>query len=68
MIVDGEWSEWEALPGGCDVPCGLGKQKQRRYCNLPLPANGGKFCKGPPFGIEKINCNMPACPGNYYKI
>ena len=60
--------------GGCSVTCGDGrlKQQQRRWCNDPPPAFGGKFCEADTEGngaSRHIDCkNLLRCPGKYSKL
>lgn len=61
FAVNGGWSGWSQwtecrCPGR--APFG---QKRNRFCNNPIPLNGGSTCSGP--NVQKtVDCQ--ACPGN----
>ncbi|XP_059378809.1 properdin-like isoform X3 [Carassius carassius] len=58
--VDGNWGSW-AGHTPCSVTCGVGQQTQRRICDSPKPAHGGKQCRGEEqqTGICIIPVNCP---------
>ena len=64
--VNGSWGSWNNITP-CPVTCGGGSQTRRRYCNDPVPKNGGLFCDSG--GIRKqnetgtITCGAISCPG-----
>uniref|UniRef100_A0A672QG82 Properdin-like n=1 Tax=Sinocyclocheilus grahami TaxID=75366 RepID=A0A672QG82_SINGR len=43
--VNGNWGAWTNSTS-CSVTCGVGQQTQRRICDSPKPAHGGKQCRG----------------------
>ena len=43
--VDGGWSDYSRW-SSCSAKCGAGKMSRKRYCNNPVPFNGGKSCDG----------------------
>ncbi|XP_047129589.1 uncharacterized protein LOC105843590 isoform X2 [Hydra vulgaris] len=43
--VDGTWSDWINY-SSCSDSCGICFIKQERYCNNPLPTDGGHVCFG----------------------
>ncbi|XP_067825529.1 hemicentin-1-like [Heptranchias perlo] len=51
-----EWLEW----GPCSVTCGQGIEERIRLCNNPLPANGGRPCRG--WDVESRQCDTKPCP------
>eukprot|EP00076_Gallus_gallus_P024038 XP_015146077.1 hemicentin-1 isoform X9 [Gallus gallus] len=51
-----DWLEWQP----CSVTCGQGVQKRARWCNNPLPANGGRPCEGPDTDVR--SCHNKPCP------
>ncbi|XP_038637840.1 LOW QUALITY PROTEIN: hemicentin-1-like [Scyliorhinus canicula] len=51
-----EWLDW----GPCSVTCGQGIKERIRLCNNPLPANGGRPCRG--WDVESRQCNSKSCP------
>ncbi|XP_065828826.1 complement component receptor 1-like protein [Oscarella lobularis] len=57
---DGGWSEWSSW-GKCDsdTTCARGKRLRIRYCNNPLPCNGGRKCLGN--NTELSQCNPVPC-------
>ncbi|XP_070581750.1 hemicentin-1-like isoform X2 [Ptychodera flava] len=57
--VHGDWSEWDKW-GACSVTCGQGLQTRSRTCDNPMPANGGRLCRGN-HNEDKV-CNHGACP------
>uniref|UniRef100_A0A8C3TT96 Hemicentin-1 n=1 Tax=Catharus ustulatus TaxID=91951 RepID=A0A8C3TT96_CATUS len=50
------WLEWQA----CSVTCGQGVQERVRQCDSPVPANGGRGCRGP--HSELRSCQRQPCP------
>uniref|UniRef100_A0A673FQJ2 Properdin-like n=1 Tax=Sinocyclocheilus rhinocerous TaxID=307959 RepID=A0A673FQJ2_9TELE len=44
-LVDGNWGAWTGSTP-CSVTCGVGQQTQRRMCDSPKPAYGGRQCRG----------------------
>ncbi|XP_060592574.1 SCO-spondin-like isoform X2 [Ruditapes philippinarum] len=59
--VNGAWGSWEPWLQ-CSQNCGLGTQTRYRYCDSPIPQNGGKTCTG--YGLETKDCNGNSCPIN----
>ncbi|XP_078407396.1 LOW QUALITY PROTEIN: hemicentin-1-like [Cetorhinus maximus] len=51
-----DWLDW----GPCSVTCGRGIEERIRLCNNPLPANGGRPCRG--WDVESRQCNAKPCP------
>ena len=43
-LRDGGWSEW--VSSECSAQCGNGIQIRKRFCNNPVPQNGGSNCEG----------------------
>lgn len=56
--VAGGWSEWHAW-GECSRTCGGGIQRGERFCDHPLPANGGPYCIGS--SVQYRSCNTEPC-------
>ena len=52
-LVDGGWSEWHEFSPCSAGKCGKGTRMLKRYCNNPDPQNGGQFCSGVGFKVEK---------------
>ncbi|NXK97014.1 HMCN1 protein, partial [Formicarius rufipectus] len=50
------WLEWRP----CSVSCGRGLQQRVRQCNDPVPANGGRGCRGPDTDVRV--CHGEPCP------
>ena len=59
--IDGKWGGWEAV-GSCSVTCGTGQVTEKRECNQPVPAHGGKDCKGE--DKRETKCEEIPCPIN----
>ncbi|XP_053398910.1 SCO-spondin-like isoform X2 [Mercenaria mercenaria] len=58
--VNGGWSAWTGF-GPCDVKCGAGMQKRKRYCSNPVPMYGGDDCHGK--GYDERPCETGIkCP------
>ncbi|XP_038063563.1 A disintegrin and metalloproteinase with thrombospondin motifs 6-like isoform X2 [Patiria miniata] len=57
-VVNGGWSSWQNQ-GSCSRTCGGGQQTQYRYCNNPVPQNGGAYCSGNSYQVA--DCNVQAC-------
>ncbi|CAG2202260.1 Hemicentin-1,Coadhesin,Adhesion G protein-coupled receptor B3,Adhesion G protein-coupled receptor B2,Thrombospondin-1,Mucin-like protein [Mytilus edulis] len=57
----GEWKEWSSCFGGCKN----GRQRRRRTCDSPAPANNGRDCSGT--GSQIRRCKPLRCPisGNW---
>ncbi|XP_063404373.1 coadhesin-like [Mytilus trossulus] len=57
----GEWKEWSSCFGGCKN----GRQRRRRTCDSPAPANNGRDCSGT--GSQSRQCKPLRCPisGNW---
>ncbi|XP_062616948.1 sushi, von Willebrand factor type A, EGF and pentraxin domain-containing protein 1-like isoform X2 [Saccostrea cucullata] len=58
-IIDGGWSNWEFW-STCSKSCESGTTERRRFCNNPLPSQGGQPCEG--LGAERQECNTEKCP------
>ncbi|GCB63164.1 hypothetical protein scyTo_0013161 [Scyliorhinus torazame] len=56
--VHGEFSGWLDW-GPCSATCGQGIKERIRLCNNPLPANGGRPCRG--WDVESRQCNSKPC-------
>ncbi|XP_075690998.1 properdin [Rhinoderma darwinii] len=60
--VAGEWGAWQA-ESPCSVTCGVGRIRQKRFCDNPAPRHGGRDCEGP--SIRQLTCNTKQpCPIN----
>ncbi|XP_012557208.2 uncharacterized protein LOC100201718 isoform X1 [Hydra vulgaris] len=59
--IDGGYSQWSGW-SECSQTCGEGLQTNMRYCNQPIPMNGGRSCdhRGPDHKIRI--CMNPYCP------
>ncbi|TKS88049.1 SCO-spondin Precursor [Collichthys lucidus] len=58
--VDGGLSPWGSW-SSCSLSCGgLGLKTRTRGCTHPVPAHGGRDCKGP--RQETTYCQAPDCP------
>ena len=57
--INGGWSDWQQW-SDCSASCGNGTRIRRRFCNNPIPANGGRECLGPESEVEM--CNERPCP------
>ena len=58
FLEDGYWQQWLSWTP-CNVGCGEGKRKRRRFCNEPR--YGGKDCQGR--DRESEVCNLGECSG-----
>eukprot|EP00794_Sanderia_malayensis_P015668 gene15668-17248_t len=58
VIVHGGFSQWSSW-GPCSVSCGEGRQLRNRYCNSPVPRNGGRRCDG--LYTQYQRCNPKVC-------
>ena len=59
-MVNGSYSKWSAF-GPCSVSCGGGKQQRVRYCNNPVPKNGGSNCSSLGTSVQMKYCNIFPC-------
>ncbi|XP_059154874.1 sushi, von Willebrand factor type A, EGF and pentraxin domain-containing protein 1-like [Physella acuta] len=62
-IVNGEWGSWSQW-SSCSVTCGSGVKSRLRYCDSPMPENGGDFCKGSQAETEICNTGCEDCKWN----
>ncbi|XP_040298169.1 properdin-like [Bufo bufo] len=58
--VNGVWGAWQD-DSECSVTCGVGRIRQKRFCNNPAPKHGGRDCAGPPVKQSFCNTKKP-CP------
>ena len=59
--VDGIWGTWQSWTN-CLATCGDGKRIRTRYCNSPIPTNGGLFCdQDGSQNYDVGNCQGPPC-------
>lgn len=58
----GEWKEWSSCFGGCKN----GRQRRRRTCDSPAPANNGRDCSGT--GSQIRRCKPLRCPSKYQQL
>ncbi|XP_065190216.1 A disintegrin and metalloproteinase with thrombospondin motifs adt-1-like isoform X2 [Sycon ciliatum] len=56
--VDGMWASWQQW-SACSSTCGDGYRDRYRACANPVPADGGKICKGK--SEETMKCNQKNC-------
>ncbi|XP_057308491.1 semaphorin-5A-like [Hydractinia symbiolongicarpus] len=61
--VNGGWSTWR-YRDACSRTCGEGTRTRTRYCNNPVPTNGGLQCAG--ISTEKGKCNTAICSGSLF--
>ena len=59
--VKGEWSMWSQWTS-CSQSCGKSVKLRMRQCDNPAPLYGGEKCNGD--AVEKMKCDVPACPVN----
>ncbi|XP_066144477.1 A disintegrin and metalloproteinase with thrombospondin motifs 9 isoform X2 [Euwallacea fornicatus] len=59
--IDGGWGEWQSW-GSCSRTCGGGIKKSVRYCDSPIPENGGNYCTGK--SAQYMSCNTQNCEEN----
>ncbi|XP_043102444.1 properdin-like [Puntigrus tetrazona] len=59
---DGNWGAWTGSTP-CSVTCGVGQQTQRRKCDSPKPAHGGRQCRGEDQKTGVCVVDVP-CPVN----
>lgn len=57
--VDGSWSAWGPW-STCSVTCGLGKRLRERFCDSPVPSNGGAPCNESE-RTEQEHCRLQKC-------
>ena len=55
----GTWSNWSE----CSTTCGQGEHKRIRFCDSPVPDNGGRECLGN--SSDYTPCNKAECPGEH---
>jgi len=62
--IHGGFSPWGGY-SACSAVCGGGFMTRRRYCNNPIPQNGGMPCMG--VRVQTVRCNTHQCPvrGNW---
>ena len=60
FIVDGGWSEWQKWQE-CVIKNGKCLRTRSRYCDNPVPAEGGDNCKG--LNQEQRQCEAQICKG-----
>ncbi|XP_044124364.1 properdin-like [Bufo gargarizans] len=58
--VDGGWGSWKK-DSQCTVTCGVGRIREKRTCDNPLPRYGGQDCAGSPTRDTICNTKIP-CP------
>lgn len=59
-VVNGGWSAWYGPY--CNNNCGTGTLVSYRYCNNPVPKNGGTPCSGSSFNDTGTSCDdMTGC-------
>ena len=59
--MDGNWGEWQPWTK-CLATCGDGKRMRTRYCDSPIPKNGGLFCdRDGSQNYDVGNCQTPPC-------
>ncbi|VDI03482.1 Hypothetical predicted protein [Mytilus galloprovincialis] len=56
--IDGEWGDWMAW-STCSGSCSNGRQRRKRICNNPKPANNGRDCGGTDSKIRQ--CKPSRC-------
>ncbi|XP_050315831.1 A disintegrin and metalloproteinase with thrombospondin motifs 9-like isoform X2 [Anthonomus grandis grandis] len=61
MQIDGGWGAWQPW-GPCSRTCGGGIKKSVRYCDSPVPENGGNYCIGD--SVQYMSCNTEDCDEN----
>ena len=76
ISVHGNWGDWGEY-SNCSKSCDGGVQKKTRFCNSPLPSNGGLEClltdehgnvgtyRGTNESVSR-SCNMERCNGEYH--
>ncbi|KAG8447354.1 hypothetical protein GDO86_014715 [Hymenochirus boettgeri] len=58
--VPGGWGAWKP-ESECSVTCGIGRIKEKRFCDNPAPKYGGRYCEGPV--TRNTMCNTKVgCP------
>ena len=55
-VIDGNWGEWSPW-SACTRTCGSAVQKSQRFCNNPIPENGGQYCSGQSTQIRSCEDN-----------
>ncbi|CAC5422198.1 unnamed protein product [Mytilus coruscus] len=58
---NGDWGDWMAW-SSCFGSCSNGRQRRRRTCDNPAPANNGRDCSGT--GSQSRWCKPLRCPIN----
>ena len=58
--ANGEWGTWSNW-SECSTTCGQGEHKRIRFCDSPVPDNGGRECIGN--ASDFTPCNNTECPG-----
>ncbi|KAL3852080.1 hypothetical protein ACJMK2_015767 [Sinanodonta woodiana] len=65
-VVDGGWGLWASWTSecACSVTCGGGTNitTRKRYCDSPVPRNGGEQCKGISTDYQTFSCSAEPCP------
>ncbi|XP_008190626.1 A disintegrin and metalloproteinase with thrombospondin motifs 9 isoform X2 [Tribolium castaneum] len=56
--IPGGWGPWQPW-SDCSRTCGGGVKQTRRYCDSPVPQNGGPYCTGK--SIQYVSCNTESC-------
>ena len=73
VLVNGGWRDDENF-SECSSECGGGNKTKTKYCDNPLPSNGGQNCTCNHGDAKEINCdgtiatiqeicNEHLCPG-----
>ncbi|XP_067654843.1 SCO-spondin-like isoform X1 [Haliotis asinina] len=58
------WTQWENVTP-CSPTCGAVSTRQvrrRRFCNSPVPSDGGRNCTGAFEELTLVNCVVGGCP------
>ncbi|XP_063930505.1 A disintegrin and metalloproteinase with thrombospondin motifs 9-like isoform X2 [Zophobas morio] len=56
--VVGGWGSWQPWTE-CSRTCGGGVKYTKRFCDTPVPRNGGAYCTGS--SVQYLSCNTQSC-------